>query len=684
MNYRQLRNRVLRLRRRNRVASADPTFEVFSTGKDIYQRVPSARQAALLADELAQRNPGIDLHVWTPDQQHVYEVVGDSNKMPIKNTAGFDTDESLVSELVMWINNAQIPYNQLQAVEKNMARKLSSGEYDSELAVKGFMYAVESGAKDYAREFGGKWYKMFPKEIRLQAADDLRAEFETKVDLRPQDYEEHVYKKHQPQWRERYPKEGSTMRKKAGFDTDESLAVELRDWIVNDYDTYKGLVHMQENMANMMAKGVYDPELAVKQFFWAANAGAKSYAETFGGTYHQMFPKSIRMLAARMLRDEFEAEVEINPQDFAGRMPKKHLPERERYPKEGSATKRQAALFNPPAEGAVPHDLVSSVAMELDYDVYGALDLGLELLEDGNYHQEMADIIEIAEKLDSGYQYQGGSDRALMSKVNDTTGWVGTMIAQFMVDLLEDVNWHSLGEELDDYFFGHREERYPETYPEGSDTRRYMQERREQRNEKLNRGASAANRPQRGQYKGSELMTRKPSRSRRRRFASRVDDARRRDSDKRQEADYDDKAARLERRVASLSRLLQKAEQELVAEQRPPRRRPQRPSDRRKARVADIRERIATERRRKERVARIQRRVRAKRRIAELQREADTARQPPSRKPAPRRASRKLAPAAKGKRYIATYRKGDKAAGKPPYKILDQKTGKTHVLVDDK
>ena len=557
MNYRQLRNRVLRLRRRNRVASADPTFEVFSTGKDIYQRVPSARQAALLADELAQRNPGIDLHVWTPDQQHVYEVVGDSNKMPIKNTAGFDTDESLVSELVMWINNAQIPYNQLQAVEKNMARKLSSGEYDSELAVKGFMYAVESGAKDYAREFGGKWYKMFPKEIRLQAADDLRAEFETKVDLRPQDYEEHVYKKHQSKWRERYPKEGS-------------------------------------------------------------------------------------------------------------------------------ATKRQAALFNPPAEGAVPHDLVSSVAMELDYDVYGALDLGLELLEDGNYHQEMADIIEIAEKLDSGYQYQGGSDRALMSKVNDTTGWVGTMIAQFMVDLLEDVNWHSLGEELDDYFFGHREERYPETYPEGSDTRRYMQERREQRNEKLNRGASAANRPQRGQYKGSELMTRKPSRSRRRRFASRVDDARRRDSDKRQEADYDDKAARLERRVASLSRLLQKAEQELVAEQRPPRRRPQRPSDRRKARVADIRERIATERRRKERVARIQRRVRAKRRIAELQREADTARQPPSRKPAPRRASRKLAPAAKGKRYIATYHKGDKAAGKPPYKILDQETGKTHVLVDEK
>jgi len=629
MNYRQLRNRVLRLRRRNRTASTDPAFEVFSTDTDIYQRVPSARQAAFLADELATRNPGTRLHVFAPDYQHVYEVeadmprqaafgdlefrvhtendlgldtwsgakyieaqdqaeaddyvdvlrgdwihaevdrlhkespqedldalldyvvglAGEWTAVPVdsphktkdkveadmpRHTAGFDTDESLVTELVDWINNSQVPYNQLQAVEKNMTRKMGADRYDRDRAIKGFMYAVESGAKDYARGFGGSWREMFPEDIRLLAAEELRDMFEAEVDINPQDYEEHVYKKHLPKWQERYPKEGSTTMKRQAAPNRRPISnrpgtkLEPRWLILIEGDDPQDL-----------------PSVEAMEGYWE----------------HPYL--------------EFEAEVV---------------------------------------------DMLDPTTMEIS---------GIVVPEIGGHP----------------------------GKTGDTKEDLHTVT----MDMLGEV-----GYDTENLFISVR--------PLGNPT-----------SEKLNRGASAATtRPRRGQYQEGEIMTRRPSKNRRRRFASRVERAQRRDVDKTRQVDYDDQAARLERRVASLSRLLRKAELDLAAEERPSSRRVERPSSRREARVADIRERIATERRRKERVARIQRRVRAKRRIAELQREADTARRPPSRKPAPRRASRKLAPAAKGKRYIATYHKGDKAAGKPPYKILDQETGKTHVLVDEK
>jgi hypothetical protein len=596
----QLRNQVLRHRRQNRVASADDSFEVFN--KDTYQRVPSARQAALLADELAQRNPGKYFHVWA-DNQHVYEVIGDSmpseqimpeefdvsvvclcdhygvnpedfnihENFPVEIYKGtyawhvggggpaanltdenwapqsdqdaealyqycvvdrerqlhasrqayFENDESVAAELTMWINNSEIPYKQLQAVEKNMTRKLAAGTYDREQAVKGFMYAVESGAKDYQREFGGKWFEMFPKDIRRMAAEALRDEFEAEVDINPQDYEQHVFKKHLPSWRERYPKEGSTMQ-------------------------------------------------------------------------------------------------------------------------------RSAATFREPTEDAFSFELVSNTSRDLGYDVYGALDLGLMLLLDVGRQREVSDIRTMVQQMDPEYQYQN-VDTNLFDRAADQLGRDEAAIAQFLVALLTDVNWHSLAKEVDEYFFGPYGERYSE-----------IEELRRDIAPRTTTGHTANNQEK-------DIMTRKPSKNRRRRFASRVERAQRRDEDKRRQANHDDKIARLERRVASLDRLLAKAEQELKAEQRTAAApREERPSHR-EERVAGIRERIATARRRQERAERARRRTRTRRRIAALQREADTA--------------RRVRP--EDKRYVATYRKGGIDAGDPPYKIFDKDTGKTHVLVND-
>ncbi len=175
-------------------------------------------------------------------------------------------------------------------------------------------------------------------------------------------------------------------------------------------------------------------------------------------------------------------------------------------------------------------------------------------------------------------------------------------------------------------------------------------------------------------------MSRKPpSRNRRRRFASRVERAQRRDADKRREANHDDKLARLERRCASLDRLLTKAEWELKAELRPATAE-ERPSLRAE-RVAELRERSATEQKRRERAERTRRQIRTRRRIAELRRDADEARRPAPRR-RPRRASpRRVRP--EDKQFVATYRKGGIAAGDPPLKIFDRDTGKTHFLVKD-
>lgn len=118
-----------------------------------------------------------------------------------RTTAGFDSPESLARELVMWVNNDATIYERtLMPIWKNMTRKMAAGTFDPDLAVKGFMYAADSGAKSYSREFGGVWHKNFPKDVRRMAASMLLEEFMAEMDVAPESFEEYVPKKYKKDW----------------------------------------------------------------------------------------------------------------------------------------------------------------------------------------------------------------------------------------------------------------------------------------------------------------------------------------------------------------------------------------------------------------------------------------------------------------------------------------------------
>lgn len=79
-------------------------------------------------------------------------------------------------ELYLFITNDGDIYRQrITPIIKNMRRKHKKGEYDQEKALKGWMYAVEDGAKKYHKDFGsgGTWNAMFPKSVRMEVAKEL-------------------------------------------------------------------------------------------------------------------------------------------------------------------------------------------------------------------------------------------------------------------------------------------------------------------------------------------------------------------------------------------------------------------------------------------------------------------------------------------------------------------------------
>jgi hypothetical protein len=82
-------------------------------------------------------------------------------------------------------NDGDIYRSRTQPILKNLATKRAQGKYDSEKAVDLFMYLAEDGAKRYVKEHGGPgdiWYKMFPLEVRREAARKWRDEFEIEVE----------------------------------------------------------------------------------------------------------------------------------------------------------------------------------------------------------------------------------------------------------------------------------------------------------------------------------------------------------------------------------------------------------------------------------------------------------------------------------------------------------------------
>jgi len=336
----------------------------------------------------------------------------------------------------------------------------------------------------------------------------------------------------------------------------------------------------------------------------------------------------------------------MRPKDYGTEAPKPKKP----GPWKSPARKRTARLDKPSADLT---QLVSVMAERFHWDPKIALDLGIALLRDSNYRAEAADIEKLAYE-QTQYSYQESYLPTDVDQVQHALQFDVARIAQFLVLLLEDVNQHDLSRDVDEYFFGPQQQRYPAPY------------------QQHNRDTNVASNQE-------IIMTQKMSRRRRQRLANRVERARSREtnrnrnrSQERRAERTDSKEERLTRRVASLTRLLRKAERELRSASRTEQRDEQDVRERR-SRIAEIRARLDRERRPVRRTAARSQRIRSR-----LRRRAETRR--PARQPRRVRDTRD-APKPKSTRPKARPRKADRREAAPKV-IRRVKDGKLYVRVD--
>lgn len=95
-------------------------------------------------------------------------------------------DKPAAHELELFVDSdADLYRQQYQPILKNLATKKARGIYRHDLAVKLFMYLMESGAKKYAKEYstGSDWHTIFNVPTRQAAAERFADSFETEYDL---------------------------------------------------------------------------------------------------------------------------------------------------------------------------------------------------------------------------------------------------------------------------------------------------------------------------------------------------------------------------------------------------------------------------------------------------------------------------------------------------------------------
>lgn len=105
---------------------------------------------------------------------------------------------------------------------------------------------------------------------------------------------------------------------------DKISARELVLFIENDGQLYHSqFVPIVKNLRLKMAKGVYDPEKAVKLWMYLMDAGAKKYVRDFGGgTWNLVFSVATRQEAAREFNQSFLTEARLGNYDH--HLPKKY------------------------------------------------------------------------------------------------------------------------------------------------------------------------------------------------------------------------------------------------------------------------------------------------------------------------------------------------------------------------
>ena len=95
--------------------------------------------------------------------------------------------DQAATELKLFIDNDADLYRRHHlSIARNLATKKARGEYKHDLAVKLIGYAVEAGAKKYAKEHGTPgqpWHRMFPASTRRAVAEALTRDFEDEYAL---------------------------------------------------------------------------------------------------------------------------------------------------------------------------------------------------------------------------------------------------------------------------------------------------------------------------------------------------------------------------------------------------------------------------------------------------------------------------------------------------------------------
>ena len=76
-----------------------------------------------------------------------------------------EADKVMINELFLFItNDAQLYKQRITPLIKNYQRKMKKGIFDQDMAVKGFLYAVNDGIKKYNKEFGSGSMKLSKQE----------------------------------------------------------------------------------------------------------------------------------------------------------------------------------------------------------------------------------------------------------------------------------------------------------------------------------------------------------------------------------------------------------------------------------------------------------------------------------------------------------------------------------------
>lgn len=100
---------------------------------------------------------------------------------------------------------------------------------------------------------------------------------------------------------------------KEALDDDAVGAAELKLYIENDKDFYRQQARpIMKNLANKMARGLYDPVKAIRFWMYLVDEGAKRYVKEFGAPkekWNNVFSKQERWVTAKKFAEEFEDAV---------------------------------------------------------------------------------------------------------------------------------------------------------------------------------------------------------------------------------------------------------------------------------------------------------------------------------------------------------------------------------------